>query len=217
MIITCPACATRYLIDPVQLGPEGRRVRCAKCGHGWAQDGAPARPEPDVIRTPDAVRPIPEGSNLPAFPRPAPRRPNVIGWAALILVVAAVVAGGLAARERVVAAWPPSARLYAALGMPVLPLGHGIEFRDVAFERERGEDGETLVLRGRLANVADSVLDVPRLRVALIGKTGEIVGAWEFTVSAARLVPGETVAFVTRHENPPATASNLRIEFVPDP
>ena len=32
MIIECPACATRYDID---LPPEGRSVRCAKCGTVW--------------------------------------------------------------------------------------------------------------------------------------------------------------------------------------
>lgn len=34
MIIECPACATRYDIKAA-LPPEGRTVRCAKCGHKW--------------------------------------------------------------------------------------------------------------------------------------------------------------------------------------
>jgi len=216
MIITCPACATRYLIDPVQIGSDGRRVRCAKCGHAWAQAGAKLRVEPDVVRAPEAPREIPEGSNLPAFPRPVPRRPNLLGWSLLILVVAGLVVAGLVAREPVVAAWPPAARLYAALGMPVLPVGHGIEFRDVGFAREAGADGQVLILRGQLANVTESVLDVPLMRASLTGEAGKVVGAWEFAATAARLVPGETVAFATRYKNPPATARDLKIEFVPD-
>lgn len=216
MIITCPACATRYLIAPSQIGPDGRRVRCAKCGHSWAQPGARVRVEPDVLPPPDTPRAIPKGSNLPAFPSPPRRRPNLLGWSALILVVAALVVGGLVARDGVVAAWPPAARLYAAVGVPVLPVGHGIEFREVEFERQPGEEGEDLILRGHLANVTDAVLDVPRMRVSLTGESGDVVGAWEFTATAARLVPGETVAFTTRHKNPPAEARDLKIEFVPD-
>lgn len=36
MIVTCPACQTRYLADENDLGGEaGRRVRCASCGNLW--------------------------------------------------------------------------------------------------------------------------------------------------------------------------------------
>ena len=34
MIIECPACSTRYDIK-VELPPDGRTVRCAKCEHVW--------------------------------------------------------------------------------------------------------------------------------------------------------------------------------------
>ena len=42
MIIECPACTTRYDIK-ADLPPEGRTVRCAKCGTVWR-----AMPESDA-------------------------------------------------------------------------------------------------------------------------------------------------------------------------
>src|SRR5262245_19620349 len=35
MILTCASCATRYYADDGSVGPEGRSVRCAACGHTW--------------------------------------------------------------------------------------------------------------------------------------------------------------------------------------
>ncbi|MBK8161167.1 MAG: zinc-ribbon domain-containing protein [Rhodospirillaceae bacterium] len=50
MIVSCPACATRFSLDAALLGDAGRNVRCAKCAHKWKQlppklenpDGTPA-------------------------------------------------------------------------------------------------------------------------------------------------------------------------------
>ncbi len=35
MIITCPACATRYDVDDDRFQPDGRSVRCAECTESW--------------------------------------------------------------------------------------------------------------------------------------------------------------------------------------
>jgi predicted Zn finger-like uncharacterized protein len=48
MIIECPACTTRYDIK-AQLPPEGRTVRCAKCGNVWrAMREESRQPEPQT-------------------------------------------------------------------------------------------------------------------------------------------------------------------------
>lgn len=80
MIITCPACATRYVVPDSAVGAEGRTVRCAKCRHSWFQEGpelaeaAPREPEAPAAQPqaapppppPPPARPEPE-ADLPAF------------------------------------------------------------------------------------------------------------------------------------------------------
>jgi predicted Zn finger-like uncharacterized protein len=49
MILTCPACDTKYVVKDGAIPPGGRNVRCASCKHSWHQD-----PEGGVEPRPDA-------------------------------------------------------------------------------------------------------------------------------------------------------------------
>jgi predicted Zn finger-like uncharacterized protein len=42
MILTCPSCATQYVVKDGAIPPQGRQVRCASCKHSWHQDPEPA-------------------------------------------------------------------------------------------------------------------------------------------------------------------------------
>jgi len=80
MIITCPACATRYVVPDSAIGVEGRTVRCAKCRHSWFQDGPvlvpPAPPpSPQVPSEPPAAAPTPATAPESAAAPPSPPEP----------------------------------------------------------------------------------------------------------------------------------------------
>ena len=63
MILTCPQCATRYLVDDGQMRPEGRKVKCAACGEEWRVSA-----EGENIPAPAAAPPEPP----PPEPTPSP-------------------------------------------------------------------------------------------------------------------------------------------------
>jgi len=69
MIITCPECSTRFVLDPRILGAVGRAVRCSKCSHVWRQippDEGPPPPRPaEVKKTPPSPPPAPQPETAP--------------------------------------------------------------------------------------------------------------------------------------------------------
>ena len=76
MIISCPACATRYVVPDTAIGVDGRTVRCAKCRHSWFQEGPSlAQPAPSSEPVP-APAPPPPPEPVPPPPPPAAPEPQ---------------------------------------------------------------------------------------------------------------------------------------------
>jgi predicted Zn finger-like uncharacterized protein len=221
MILTCPNCATQYSVDPDRIGPEGRTVRCKQCAHIWReipleQPGtAKNAPQPMAEDVPQPKAEVDAPRRRRSAPlRERPKRANLAGWVALGALLFAVLGGGWLMRERIVDAWPASARLFAAIGTPVEVLGAGIEIADVTSAREVVEGVPVLLIEGRLTNVSTEVRTVPAVRASLLDQAAREVRSWVVPILEQRLLPGETVAFTTRLEKPPEEARELAITFI---
>jgi predicted Zn finger-like uncharacterized protein len=210
VILTCPACRTRYLVDEQDVDrPTGRAVRCAGCGYSWRY---PPIPDPRKIEPPPRVEPAlevpprPEPLPMPTRPR-APRRRAAIGWFVLgvVIVLAALfILVALFARSEVTATWPAAGRLYAWAGLaPRLELGKVVPTRSA----------NSLVIEGEVTNSGNMASDVPQLRVALRDSTEKEVQFKIIDPPKARLGPSETARFKTTFDHPDEAATGVVVTF----
>ena len=242
MIITCPNCETQFKVDAAAFIPNGRAVRCAKCSHKWTQrppeeadepaaapldmadevdeaaGEAEAAPPPAEDDDFDADEDIPEIVERPvvpeeALPRQRGRAAAIGGWAALVLVIVAVLGGAFLAREPIVGLWAPAAQLYSLIGFPVANPYDGLEIGAPALVQEREGGSTVLVVSGEIANTSTEVREVPRLRVALLNVRGNEITDWSFTATATELAPGDATSFTTRYRDPPANARGVEVTF----
>ncbi len=133
MRVECPVCTVAYEV-PQSLLTVQRRLRCASCGHEWwlrepqavpdaLPETAPPLPVPPLpapivadIHEPEAQRQ--PSSRLSIDPASTPRTGGAIwaGWAASIALLLLAVWAGEHYRHGIMRIWPPSERLYAAIG-----------------------------------------------------------------------------------------------------
>lgn len=227
MILTCSSCATRYLIDPVSVGTDGREVKCAKCGHRWRE--MPPQDSPLVLEEAIAENGGQGDANLsieemlaknpkPGKSRkPPPRRKvNWIGWILFLVLVGAVVAGGFFLRNQIVDLWPPAVKLYNILKLDVEPTNKlglvidGVQSKTVV------EDGvTTLTVSGKIVNITDMERPVPRINIQLVNKKGQHVYSWSRKVEAPKVMAWGEVAFSSSMKQPPKEAVSVQVNFVP--
>lgn len=226
MILTCPSCSTRYEVDAWKFPPQGRDVRCHKCGHTWHEMRPdyvpPPRPEPvpEPVPAPEPEAYVPRVRDLEPQPeieeRPAaaPRMARLAvgaGWVGLGVLVVAVFLGAFLFRQKIVGVWPQSASVYSALGLKVNAAG--LQFEDYAYHQDVQDGQVVLTVTGSIRNITNHELPVPQVRVGLADNERRELYHWTFAPEVMTLRPGQRTRFVTRLSSPPQGARQLNLRF----
>jgi predicted Zn finger-like uncharacterized protein len=239
MILTCTSCSTRYYADDAAIGPAGRTVRCAACGFSWfaepqlelrATAEAPvARVAGEPAREPLTRERVERLRRAAEQPGPAPSaaakfrqqqsdrmrrdrtRAAVVVWGATGAALAASATGMVAFRQDVAELWPRSASAFAALGLDVNV--YGLEFYDLAVERDFEGATPVLVVSGEVRNIGRDDKLVPPVRISLRDTNSHEIFELVNAITDQPVQAGAAVPFQIRVENPPTEAVDLEATF----
>jgi predicted Zn finger-like uncharacterized protein len=316
MILNCPACATRFQVDPTAFGDEPRKVRCSVCRHVWRQ--APPEPEPApepavpsvleqmaaaaaeaaqdewVPPPPPGGKPPPASAVVPPLPPtlpdldlspvggpgappPVPRitgfdddlldseldRPPLhppldepnndgggldddpdeaikrrrerlaeaglqraaarpkkpfswawLGWLLLLGLLGGVVGGGYEKRIELVAFYPPLAKLYEQLGIPVEAAQWlGLELHNLKSATVLDGGTTKVTVSGDVVNVSGIERVLPAIRIAMRGANGQDLGAFTVKLEQNSIEAEEKLSFNVQLPAPKDEVTDLEVAF----
>lgn len=134
---------------------------------------------------------------------------GIFGWLTIAALVVGPLAGGYLMRTSVVNAWPKSAKLYSALGIPVTASGLLIHADYNHIKR----DGHGMIeVRGEIENQTDTARTIPSLQLALYSADNRELQRWTVRVGGAPLDPKARRPFRTSFPVPRKKVQ-VRIRF----
>ena len=219
IVLSCPSCSTRYRASPDAIGANGRRVRCASCGHVWtaeAENPTEAGAAQDAVSPDIAAEPAVEKQPHKAFRERQEKKRHTLSvaaaggaWGALAVACALVLTTAWIFRVDVVTLWPRASSAYAAVGAEVNPYGFSVGELDIRRDVDHGVP--LLVIEGDVRNFDRRTRAMPGLRAVLRDEHGESVLEWTVSVPAGRIRAGKRQEFRTVVSDPPPTAVEVEV------
>jgi len=218
MVVTCPNCSKRYMLDEALLPKEGRKVRCISCHHVWSQipDASSFPSTPHLLEFTETVG-APHFSSKKAFSWTG----GVISFAILLSLLSCFVFG----RKIVATLWPHSEKFYDLVGLHVDMPGSSLALSNIQSRVHREDTLEMVMVSGDVINTSNRVRSIPPLKISFIGEPSHskcrnnskgkdcVLDYYEHRLSETSLLPGEQIHFETAPRPKTEGTHHISIEF----
>ena len=224
MIITCPNCSKRYLVEDGSIDKVGRQVQCVSCDSAWFFKPNPAAKELDQVHL-DLIGVRSSAQNSSAGIN--------LGWLLLFITVFILGVGAFVARQPIMQYWPTSHVFYQTIGLGLAPSQEGLQFDNLRPMIEPTEHGQRLLLTGTILNEGNDVREVEALSVIVKGDCAQAtfweraintyirhgsddqcqLEKWSYEPSESKIYPGERVSFETSSSKFLKGAKSIQVQF----
>lgn len=219
----------RYLVADGSIGENGRKVKCASCGHQWFQEPPQEVIEPVVeIAMEDALRPKEKAADIPdsVKPRHEDAKPPVLvddakamrdqdmiakvcGYFSAFLVFLLLFLMLVIFKGPLTSAFPPSVMLYELLKLsPPVP-GTGL----VIDQLHAVVAGDTLTVDGQVINLTTKDMAIPPLSVSVLDKDNAILASMPVPLDVDHIGGEVQVAFKVTLPAPDGAGVSLKVGF----
>lgn len=223
MIITCPSCSKRYLVEDTAIETNGRHVQCVTCEHVW------------FFKPLSDIKDLNQGQLDLIGVQSTATGSGIFHWGLFFisLIIVVIVTGSFFARDTLMTSWPQTTSFFKAIGFGTSPSKTELKIEGLRSMMDIQGKNRTLLLTGTITNEGDKIQEIKNLKIIV---KGDCAGAswferlinkyfyqgtpdqcrldhWTYEPSERKIYPGEQVAFETSSMGLIQGAKSIQVQF----
>ena len=224
MVITCPNCSKRYLVEDMNLSLRGRQVQCAACQHTWF-----------YIPTQETLDLNQDATDALGLHRTQKndRTKSALGWVFLALSILTILMALFIGRHSVMQLWPHTTKVYKVLGLQLPENLDDLKIEGLRPMIEPTPHGQKVFLTGTIINEGSQAHEIKKLTIYVKGDCAHvgwfwrlvnkyvyrepdntcIIDQWIYEPSESKIYPNERLSFETSSRKELQGAKSIQVKF----
>jgi predicted Zn finger-like uncharacterized protein len=169
----------------------------------------------EEIDIPESVKPIPDDAEVTAKPSVSLQE-KMTGYGAALLIFGLLIVYIFTNKNQIIGVWPPSALFYEMAGVPAELKGENlvVETLSATVLKNRAQK-DILVVKGRVVNLTEAPIDVPKMQASMRTTNGDEAERWIIDPPVKTIAAGESFAFTSDYPDVSNAIGSVNLAFIP--